>query len=100
MSISREQVANVAQLARLTLSEEELERYSQELISILDYIDELSTVDTTGVEPLASSLSALGTSLRADREGDSPELKTFRQEFPGQFPDSEGTFLKVPKMTK
>lgn len=44
-------VSHVAKLANLPLSKEEEEKYSEQLSKILEYIDQLNTVDTSGVEP-------------------------------------------------
>ncbi|QDU63211.1 Glutamyl-tRNA(Gln) amidotransferase subunit C [Planctomycetes bacterium Pan216] len=56
MSFSREQVDKVALLSRLELTDEEKDRISQQLGSILDYIEQLGELDTEGVEPLAHCL--------------------------------------------
>ncbi|HEY1186369.1 MAG TPA: Asp-tRNA(Asn)/Glu-tRNA(Gln) amidotransferase subunit GatC [Gemmata sp.] len=56
MSLSLEQVAKVAKLARLEMSEPDLARMQQQLSAILDYIDQLNQLDTEGVEPLAHPL--------------------------------------------
>lgn len=53
MHFSHEQVVKVASLARLTLSEVELDALAGQLASISEYIEQLNEVDTTGVEPLA-----------------------------------------------
>ncbi|MFO0948795.1 MAG: Asp-tRNA(Asn)/Glu-tRNA(Gln) amidotransferase subunit GatC [Planctomycetota bacterium] len=53
---SREQVAKVASLARLHLTEEETGRMSHDLGAILEYVDQLNEVDTSGIEPLAHCL--------------------------------------------
>lgn len=51
MSLTRDQVKHVAKLASLPLSEEEEKLYSDQLSKILDYVDQLNQVDTSGVEP-------------------------------------------------
>jgi len=56
MAISREEVEKVSLLARLLLSEAELERMTSQLSQILDYMDLLGEVDTEGVEPMAHAL--------------------------------------------
>lgn len=50
MSITKKEVAHVANLARLELSEQELEKYSKEIDKILTWIDQLSEVDTSDVK--------------------------------------------------
>jgi aspartyl-tRNA(Asn)/glutamyl-tRNA(Gln) amidotransferase subunit C len=63
--IDREQVLHVAKLARLKLSEEEVERMTGELSHILDHVDRISQMDLDGVEP-TSHVVALENVLRAD----------------------------------
>lgn len=50
--ISSDQVSKVAKLASLSLDEKDLERYSEQLSAIVDYIDQLNEVDVEGAEPL------------------------------------------------
>jgi aspartyl-tRNA(Asn)/glutamyl-tRNA(Gln) amidotransferase subunit C len=64
--IDREQVLHVARLARLRLSEEELERMVGELSGILDHVDRIGNLDLEGVEP-TSHVVALENVLRPDR---------------------------------
>ena len=54
--ISKEEVKHIAKLARLGLSEKELEKYRKELSSILDYIEKLKEVDVSGTEPTSHPL--------------------------------------------
>jgi aspartyl-tRNA(Asn)/glutamyl-tRNA(Gln) amidotransferase subunit C len=56
MSLSIEEVAKVALLARLRVSPEELETFTSQLSSIVDYVALLQALDTTGVEPLAHGI--------------------------------------------
>ncbi len=65
MPISRAEVEKVAELARLSLSEEELDRMTGQLGEILGYIGLLSELDTENVEPMAHSLD-LSNVLRED----------------------------------
>lgn len=53
MSMSREEVAKVALLARLRLSPEELETFTGQLNTIVDFVAQLQELDTADVEPLA-----------------------------------------------
>lgn len=53
MSLTREEVAKVAYLARLRLEPDELDRFTEQLSSIVDYVAQLQEPDTRGVEPLA-----------------------------------------------
>src|SRR5271170_158190 len=56
MSLSNADVAKVALLARLRVSPDELELFTGQLNSIVDYVAQLQEVDTTGVEPLAHGI--------------------------------------------
>lgn len=51
MSLTKDQVKKVAKLANLPLSDEEEERYSEQLSKILEYIEKLNQADTSKVEP-------------------------------------------------
>jgi aspartyl-tRNA(Asn)/glutamyl-tRNA(Gln) amidotransferase subunit C len=64
-AIEREQVLHVARLARLELSEEEVERMAAELSKILDHVERISELELDGVEP-TSHVVALENVLRAD----------------------------------
>lgn len=54
--ISRKEVLHVARLARLTFSEAEVERFTEQLSAILTYMEKLDELDTTGVEPTSHVL--------------------------------------------
>ncbi|MGI9951765.1 Asp-tRNA(Asn)/Glu-tRNA(Gln) amidotransferase subunit GatC [Moorellaceae bacterium AZ2] len=56
MRLSKKEVEHVALLARLHLSEEEKEAYTQQLNTILDYMEKLNALNTEGVEPTAHVL--------------------------------------------
>ena len=63
--IDREQVLHVARLARLELSEDDVQRMSSELSSILDHVERISSLDLDDVEP-TSHVVALENVMRAD----------------------------------
>lgn len=56
MALTRADVEKVALLARLRLSDSELETMTGQLAQIVDYVDQLGEVDTTGVEPMAHAV--------------------------------------------
>jgi aspartyl-tRNA(Asn)/glutamyl-tRNA(Gln) amidotransferase subunit C len=58
MLLSREEVIHIARLARLELTNDEIERYQQQLSSILEYADRLKTLDTGNIPPTSSVLPA------------------------------------------
>ncbi|MCA9101590.1 MAG: Asp-tRNA(Asn)/Glu-tRNA(Gln) amidotransferase subunit GatC [Pirellulales bacterium] len=53
MSLTREEVEKVSLLARLRLSEAELDQMTRQLGTIVEYVELIAEVDTTGVEPMA-----------------------------------------------
>jgi aspartyl-tRNA(Asn)/glutamyl-tRNA(Gln) amidotransferase subunit C len=63
--IGRDQVLHVAKLARLRLSDEEIERMSSELSTILDHIEKIEELDLEGVEP-TSHVVTIDNVLRPD----------------------------------
>ena len=65
MSISKEQVQHVAQLARLSLTQEEVERFTVQLNDILRFAEKLNELDTEGVEP-TSHVLPMANVLRED----------------------------------
>jgi aspartyl-tRNA(Asn)/glutamyl-tRNA(Gln) amidotransferase subunit C len=65
MSLSRDQVEKVSLLARLSLTEAELETMTRQLGQIVDYIDQLSELDTEDVEPMAHAVE-LANVFRSD----------------------------------
>jgi aspartyl-tRNA(Asn)/glutamyl-tRNA(Gln) amidotransferase subunit C len=56
MAITRADVENVSMLARLQLSDAEIDRLAGELASIVGYVDQLAQVNTDGVEPMAHAV--------------------------------------------
>jgi aspartyl-tRNA(Asn)/glutamyl-tRNA(Gln) amidotransferase subunit C len=89
--IDREQVLHVARLARLALSEDELERMASELSGILGHVDRISQLNLDSVEP-TSHVVALENVLRADE----PDPSLPRERALEQAPDpADGTF-RVP----
>lgn len=59
MTLSRQEVAKVATLARLALGEEDLETMTSQLAGIVGFVSQLEELDTTSVEPLAHPLDAV-----------------------------------------
>lgn len=65
MKITKKEVMETAELARLEIREEELDRFINQLGNILEYIKDLNQIDTTDVEPTSHVLE-LSTPLRED----------------------------------
>ena len=64
--LSRDQVLHVARLARLELTDEEIERYSGELSKVLDYIEKISELGDLADVPPTSHVVPVENALRAD----------------------------------
>lgn len=63
--LSRDQVLHVARLARLELTEDEVERFSVELSKVLDYVEKMSELDLADIQP-TSHVVNVENALRAD----------------------------------
>ena len=92
MAISREDVQHVSRLARLNLSEAELEKFTHQLGGILDYISQLNELDTEGVPPTAHVLE-LENVFREDVVADSPIADIEKMA-----PDFQKGHFRVPKV--
>ena len=93
MSVSPEQVRHIAKLARLAMSDQELEKLVPELNNILGWVEQLGEVDTDGVEPLATVIDQK-LRLRDDvvTDGD------IRDEVLANAPEAQHGFFAVPKV--
>ena len=93
MKINRTDVEHVALLSRLEFSATELDKYTGQLDAILEYIDVLNQVDTTGVEPMAHVLDLKNVTrpdvVRPSLPQDQALLNA---------PDPENGFFKAPKI--
>ena len=93
MKLSLEQVRHVAQLARLSLTPEEEQRYQEQLSAILDAVEQLNALDTTNVAP--TSHASFGESLlREDRVRPSLGAEVALANAPAKV----GTSFAVPKI--
>ena len=91
--ITRADVAHVADLARLTLSDDELDRFTDQLAAVLDHAKDVEALDTAGVPPTAHPLP-LRNVLREDEVR--PSLD--RDEVLAQAPAAEDGMFRVPKI--
>jgi aspartyl-tRNA(Asn)/glutamyl-tRNA(Gln) amidotransferase subunit C len=91
MALSREDVRWVAHLARLRLSDAELDTVARQLSTILDYVNQFQQVNTDGVEPLAHPLPIQNV-FRGDETA--PCLTV--DEALANAPDRRGDFYGVP----
>ena len=93
MSVSREEVDELALLARLELGDAEKERLRGDLSAILDYVAQLASVDTTGVEPMTHAVP-LDCPLRPDAVGPSLAVDEALADAPQRIDD----FFGVPRI--
>lgn len=91
--INRKLIEHIATLARLRFPETDLERYTQKAKHILEYVERLKAVDTTGIEPTAHAVDAQGF-MRDD------EVNIFenRDAILANAPERDGDFFQVPKV--
>jgi aspartyl-tRNA(Asn)/glutamyl-tRNA(Gln) amidotransferase subunit C len=89
--IDREQVLHVAKLARLELSEDDVQRMSSELSSILDHVERISSLDLDDVEP-TSHVVALENVTRPDE----PRPSLPRERALEAAPDPDEGAFRVP----
>ncbi len=93
MELTPEQVEYVAVLARLKIDRTERDRFTRQLGQILDYIDKLNELDTSGVEP-TSHVIAMKNVFREDEV--KPSLP--REQVLQNAPDRTEEFFRVPKI--
>jgi aspartyl-tRNA(Asn)/glutamyl-tRNA(Gln) amidotransferase subunit C len=93
MSVSNEQVRHIARLARIAMSDEELERLVPELNNILGWVEQLAEVHTDDVEPLATVIEQK-LRLREDAVTDGG----CRDDIFANAPDAQHGFFAVPKV--
>jgi aspartyl-tRNA(Asn)/glutamyl-tRNA(Gln) amidotransferase subunit C len=91
--ITLDDVTHVAKLSRLALDHGRLSKFSTQLASILQYVQKIGEVDTTGVEPMAHALP-IHNVFRDDIVEPSLPLEKVLE----NAPDSDGPFFKVPKV--
>jgi aspartyl-tRNA(Asn)/glutamyl-tRNA(Gln) amidotransferase subunit C len=91
MAISRDEVLHVARLARLELSEEEIERFGQQLDAILEAVGKVAELDLGDVEPTAHPLALVNVWT-----ADEPRPSLTPDEALANAPDRSGDLFRVP----
>lgn len=95
--ISKEEVKHIAVLARLDIGEEELEKMQKELSVILDYMEELKSLDTSNIEPgffsnILKNVDRSDTPCERDLEETIKLIKAA--------PETEDNYIKVKSILK
>jgi aspartyl-tRNA(Asn)/glutamyl-tRNA(Gln) amidotransferase subunit C len=93
-TLKREDVQRIAELARLELSADELEMFTRQLGDILTYVEQIRSLDTTGVPPTSQVLNR-----PVDRD-DEPQSTLSREDLMRNAPDAapEAGLFKVPRV--
>lgn len=91
-NIDKKTVLHIAHLSRLALDEKELDLYSDQLASILSYINKLDQLDTSDTPPTSHALSTLKNIFRKDI----PRSSLKADEAIANAPQKDGDFFKVP----
>lgn len=93
MKLSREEVEHVALLARMQLSEEEVELYTEQLNSILGYAEMIQKLDTDQVIPTAHAVQLVNVLREDDVTPSMSQAKVLQNA-----PDQEDGFFRVPRI--
>ncbi len=93
MSVDKEAVGRIAHLARLGVEETEHDNYARNLSAILSFVEQLDSVDTSGVAPMAHPLDA-SQRLRPDEVTETDR----REQFQAIAPRVEAGLYLVPKV--
>lgn len=93
MSLEKEDVINIAHLARLAIDEHDIPEYARNLTNILILVEKMTTIDTTHVEPMAHPLDT-HQPLRDDKVTESDQ----RDHFQRIAPQIEAGLYLVPKV--
>ena len=94
MALTREQIENIAHLARLELQPAEVPVYQESLSAILDFVGELDRADTASVAPMAHPLPGLSQRLRPDAVTEQDHHELYQENAPQV---TAGLYL-VPKV--
>ena len=95
MAVTRDEVLHIATLARLRLTDAEAETYEGQLSEILNYVDKLNELDTTGVEPTTHAVE-----LQMQLRDDEVEQRLEREDVLGGAPDRAEGHFRVPKVVE
>ncbi len=93
MAISVEEVRYIAALARLRFSEDQEQRLAQQMSQMLDYVDKLNELDTTGVPPMSHVLDVYNVF-----RDDVPQQRIAREDALRNAPDADNAYFRVPKV--
>ncbi len=90
MALTREEVLHVARLARVGLSDADVEKFREQLSTIIEHFDVLRSIDTTGVEPTTHTLPLV--SVMAE---DIPQESLTHEQVLANAPQEHDGYLRV-----
>ncbi len=93
MALDNETIKTIAGLARLEIADDEVERYRSGISNILDLVEQMDAVDTSGIEPMTHPFDAT-LRLREDKVTE----KNQREKFQTIAPNSQDGLYLVPKV--
>jgi len=93
MALDNKTVQDIARLARLNIDESELKKYGSELSNILNLVEQMEAVDTSGVEPMTHPFDAT-LRMRTDEVSEINQ----RDKFQSIAPNAEDGLYLVPKV--
>ena len=93
MSLQKEDVEKIAHLAHIELQDEDIQNYTSNLSDILTLVEQMNSVDTTGITPMAHPLDAIAR-LRPDTVSEENQ----RDNFQAIAPQVEAGLYLVPKV--
>ncbi len=92
-SITSDEIMKLAALSKLSIADDEIDKYSEQLSNILDYVSQLKNVDTSDVEPLLNVLDQTN-----DSKPDEPQPSITQKLALKNAPKTSGEFFQVPKV--
>ncbi len=93
MAVSIEDVRYIAALARLRFTEAEEQRLAEQMSTMLEYVGQLQTLDTTGVPPMSHVLDLVNV-MREDVV----QTRISREEALRNAPDADEAYFRVPRV--
>jgi len=92
--LTKDQVMNLARLSRLELTNEENSKYQEELNAILEYVEQLESINVEGFQPVYQ----VGGAVNTTRADEIIEYQASPSEMVRQAPENEDGYIKVGRM--
>ena len=93
-SISKDEVRRLAQLSGISLSDDQMKEFQEDLGNILNYVEQLQQIDTTNIEPTYQVTQL----TNVEREDEVINYRLSRDEILANSPDQQNNQIKVPKV--